>query len=952
MHVNRVVLAATLMLMGVVGACTEFKTVECADGSFCPRGTVCSTVGGCVDPGQLGSCLNQELGAACSYPGVDNGVCAGPLCIPRGCGNTFIEPMEECDDGNNIPLDDCSADCRSNETCGNGIVDALKGESCDDGNTVDGDGCQGNCVFPSCGDGVVDAEFNETCDCGTDADSQNPACDDNNSNDVNATCRPNCQPARCGDGIVDDETEACDDGNFVLGDGCSPDCASDEVCGNGVTDFLSDEECDDGNLLNHDGCSSQCTSESPQWTRRLFGGSFETPPGRSDYGMAYDSASGKTVLFAGRSGTGVALSDTWEWDGESWHERQPANFPTPRSGHTLTYDVARAEVVFFAGGDNATWHWDGTNWTRDFSNNAPPPRREHAAVYDAARQTVFVFGGIDSGDGVNAGLPLADTWEWDGSDWTERVPVTSPPARSGHNLAFDPGLGQVLLYGGEGRADTWTWDGTDWTELSPANTPGERFGHAMVHDPIRGRIVLFGGFNSVGTALNDTWEWNGSNWVQAVAVGPSVRGQVSLVFEGSNHSSLLFSGASSADGTSVNAESWQWNGTAWAQKIPNPTPAARSGHSIAYQGSRGRHVLFGGLATGGASRLSDTWEWHRGHWAEVVVAGPSARDGHAMAFDAARSQTLLFGGSTPALQNDTWVWNGASWNQLVVAGAPSARQGHALAYDAVGERVILFGGDTGTLQNDTWSWNGSAWQQLTPITSPPARSGHTLGYDPILEEVVLFGGSGSGAQVLDDTWIFRGGNWILQAPADTPVERSRAGMAYNTARGSLILYGGSTAVNMLDDTWEWAYTSALGNWDQHALSTRPGFREAHAMSGDATSSDVLLFGGVDSAGTALDTTLTFRFEAGVEESCTLGFDADRDGRLGCDDEDCWGFCAPQCPPGAACDPTSARCGDGTCNLDLESCRLCPGDCGACTTACGDFICEGTESLANCPGDCT
>src|SRR5690606_20446340 len=95
--------------------------------------------------------------------------------------------------------DGCSADCLSDETCGNGHLDA--GEECDDGNTLPGDGCSPDCVPEACGNGVVDPG------------------------------------------------EVCDDGNNVSGDGCSADCLSDETCGNGYVDAAAGESCDDGNVI-------------------------------------------------------------------------------------------------------------------------------------------------------------------------------------------------------------------------------------------------------------------------------------------------------------------------------------------------------------------------------------------------------------------------------------------------------------------------------------------------------------------------------------------------------------------------------------------------------------------------------------------------------------------------------------------------------------------------------
>ena len=61
--------------------------------------------------------------------------------IPE-CGDRFFNPGEQCDDGNNVDGDGCTADCRQ-EFCGDSIVQPGIGEQCDDGiNTGNcGDGC-------------------------------------------------------------------------------------------------------------------------------------------------------------------------------------------------------------------------------------------------------------------------------------------------------------------------------------------------------------------------------------------------------------------------------------------------------------------------------------------------------------------------------------------------------------------------------------------------------------------------------------------------------------------------------------------------------------------------------------------------------------------------------------------------------------------------------------------
>jgi cysteine-rich repeat protein len=61
------------------------------------------------------------------------------------CGDSIIDSGEECDDGNSVSCDDCSATCQIEPfVCGDGDLNAGC-EECDDANTTDGDGCSGIC---------------------------------------------------------------------------------------------------------------------------------------------------------------------------------------------------------------------------------------------------------------------------------------------------------------------------------------------------------------------------------------------------------------------------------------------------------------------------------------------------------------------------------------------------------------------------------------------------------------------------------------------------------------------------------------------------------------------------------------------------------------------------------------------------------------------------------------
>jgi cysteine-rich repeat protein len=187
--------------------------------------------------------------------GILDGSSDGSSDGPSGpaCGDGTKQRDEICDDGNTVGGDGCSADCMSDETCGNGINDTAAGEVCDDGNTAAGDGCAADCSTDyACGNGVLDTIAG--------GGTVDEVCDDGNT--VNGDgCDASCtSDETCGNSITDlGAGEVCDDGNTVDGDLCSADCLTSFLCGNGVVD--SAEECDDSNRVDGDGCNASCQLE-------------------------------------------------------------------------------------------------------------------------------------------------------------------------------------------------------------------------------------------------------------------------------------------------------------------------------------------------------------------------------------------------------------------------------------------------------------------------------------------------------------------------------------------------------------------------------------------------------------------------------------------------------------------------------------------------------------------
>jgi hypothetical protein len=304
---------------------------------------------------------------------------------------------------------------------------------------------------------------------------------------------------------------------------------------------------------------------------------------------------------------------------------------------------------------------------------------------------------------------------------------------------------------------------------------------------------------------------------------------------------------------------------------------------------------------------------------------------------------MLFGGRSPSYLRDTWEWDGMTWVERQVSTQPPAHIEHVMTYDASRRQIVMFGGaGVAGLFGDTWEWDGINWREQPPGPSP--RNLSALAHDVVSHKTVLFGGY---PPILGDLWERDGTTWILRAPSTGPSPRAGHALAFDPLRRRTVMFGGATDAGYTSDTWEWDGIV----WEPVNTPQEPPPRQIHGMAYDVSRSVMVVFGGKGTGALLSDTWLLSSDAADcVRESCATGFDADRDGLIGCDDPDCAGRCDPLCATVGECAGDRPHCGDGTCSA-LEGCRLCPDDCGECPAVCGDFLCDPGESCTTCASDC-
>jgi hypothetical protein len=323
----------------------------------------------------------------------------------------------------------------------------------------------------------------------------------------------------------------------------------------------------------------------------------------------------------------------------AWTPLAPSGAAPGRYAHTAVYDPVNDRMVVFAGTNGTASFSDlqeldltpgSEAWSAISPSGGPPPvRNQHTAFYDPSSQRMIVFGGADSISLYN------DLWLLSlgvGSEaWSSPSPTgTAPTPRYSACGGYITG-GKAFISAGDSGASV-NPHLSDFYELDLSGTPAwtrhfsgtasgySQSGHVGFYHASGNRVVLFGGLVNPGTP---------TSLLFSVDMGVNPAALATLNLAGSPMPSSWSAGA--------------WNST------------------------DGRYYVWGGFDSTRSVCLSSLYAFDPdppfpGKWIYVMVPGasPSARCYHSMIFDSTRDRMILFGGAVRVgfnwvLMSDTWV---------------------------------------------------------------------------------------------------------------------------------------------------------------------------------------------------------------------------------------------------------------------------------------------------------
>ncbi len=599
---------------------------------------------------------------------------------------------------------------------------------------------------------------------------------------------------------------------------------------------------------------------------------------------AWDSADRVMFLFGGHDAT--ASSDAfWAYRPVSttagtagwFHPTTDGDGPAATAGASAVWDDRDGVLLVFDGAqsgretDSLYAYKPGRGivagragktagrWADVSAPNGPLRRAYHNAVWDSADGVMIVFGGETSG------VPLGDTWIYKPAKggltpgtWTQAA-ANGPSARQQALAAWDSADRVMLLVGGSGYAgllsDLWSFHpargraAAAWMRLSAATPLGPRAGGAGVWDSAGKRLLVFGGQVAVPMA-------------SAAATPPAATATATTP------PPATATGAPSADLSSS---------TATAQASPTSILGAAAPPTVTRVPSTSTAAAAPGATTGGTTYSDDLWSYTAGRrgltggvWRLIRWGGgPLARASGAV-YDDHDQALLLYGGQNISILGDLWSYPVAGraagrWT-LLNGGQPQTRTGQAGAWDVHDGVMFIFGGYSGARLNDLWAYKPAhgavgRWTMI-PVAGPAPRTEASLVWDSADNALLLFGGAVAGGD-LNDVWAYRPagdgtamGRWTnLSVVGQPPPSRRLHSAVWDTAHRQMLVFGGTAGTAVLRDLWAFHVDNLAGgrgHWSSLAADAAPSARFAQAAVWDPARGDMLVFGGVNTAGAFLD----------------------------------------------------------------------------------------------------
>jgi hypothetical protein len=346
----------------------------------------------------------------------------------------------------------------------------------------------------------------------------------------------------------------------------------------------------------------------------------------------------------------------------------------------------------------------------------------------------------------------------------------------------------------------------------------------------------------------------------AEAANPSPRSYARMTFDQQEGVGVLFGGRGPFDGATQVAhgsdETWLWTGSRWVQRFPLNRPSPRSVHSMVYDSTRGRVVLFGGRQEPGtpetyATYLNDTWFWKNDEWTRIETPdAPSPRHYAGMAYDPERDRIVLFGGNVATADGknveavfDTWEFDGSNWVRST-ASQPSVAK-PVLGWDAARKQIIMLAVSNSDLSRLMYRYVPAqmSWVQITPETLPTCVNEGWLFFNERSQKLALLGGvCSTGTPTLDEVFEWDGTNWTKAAIGEIARSAGQA-IAFDSVRNLLVVYGGNSVFST--EPRSATYTLKDGAWRFAYANVRPEARSLASFQGDPLNGTVWLYGGID-----------------------------------------------------------------------------------------------------------